>query len=127
MGNIIDQVEGPGAASPPHARCPLCGQLNAAMRFCRHVRWTFDRGDPVEFARFAVETSPYVRLRGHSAKEIPSPWWRDHGDWIVDRVLVHFDATDGYVFGELGALDVLAMEVWKEFHPDGARPEVARQ
>ena len=108
------------------ARCPICGAHNGELKYCRHVRWTFDQGDPIEFTRFAIEMSPYVKARGHSAKEIPAAWWQEHGDWIVERVLTHFDAIEGFVFGELVDLDLLAMEVWKEFHPDRARPEMVR-
>lgn len=126
MGRILDQVEGRDGSPPDGVRCPLCGQQNAAMRFCPHVRWTFDQGDPLEFARFAVETSPYVRARGGRPFEITEEWWLAHGEWIVDEVLLHFDASDGYVFGEVAHLDLLARDVWKAFKPEAGRPEIAR-
>jgi hypothetical protein len=108
-------------------RCVLCGQSNLPMRYCRHVRWTFDQGDPIDFARFALETSPYVPGRGANVREIPPQWWQLHGDQIVDLVLLHFDAYDGYVFGEVGSLDLLARDIWKLWKPDPARPGLRRR
>ncbi|MBI5289444.1 MAG: hypothetical protein HY873_10790 [Chloroflexi bacterium] len=124
MGTIISQHDGAEAGAP--VRCPICAQPNEAMRYCRHVRWTFDQGGPLEFARFAVETSPYVSARGHSAREIPKAWWEEKGDWIVEKVLLHLDASDGYVFGELSDLDLLARDVWREFQPEPERPQMQR-
>ena len=92
----------------------------------RHVRWTFDQGGPLDFAHFALETSPYVRARGASVRDIPKQWWDEHTDWVIDQVLLHFDANDGYVFGAVADVDLLARDVWKEFHPDPIRPELAR-
>src|SRR5207253_323350 len=106
--------------------CLICGQSNEPPRQCRHVRWTFDQGDPVDFARFAVETSPYVRGRHARPSDIPEDWWRAHGEWIVERVLVHFDAYNGYVFGEMAALDLLTRDIWLEFRPDPIRPSIMR-
>lgn len=107
-------------------RCPICGTLNETMKYCRHVRWTFDQGDPLDFAHFALETSPYIRARGHTVRDIPTVWWDARAAWIVDRVLLHFDASDGYVFGEVGDMDLLARDVWREFRPDPVRPELIR-
>jgi hypothetical protein len=128
MGRILGQFGTTDDATPEDAgvRCPLCAVRNRPGQFCAHVRWTFDQGDPLEFARFAVETSPYVRARGGSASDIPEGWWSDQGAWIVDQVLLHFDATDGYVFGDLAALDLLARDVWKAFRPEAQRPSIAR-
>ena len=107
-------------------RCPFCAAPNEPTNVCRHVRWTFEQGDPIEFARFAIETSPYVQARGHSAREISAEWMTAHGDWIVDCVLLHFDANDGYVFGEVSHLDLLARDIWREFHPETERPSLTR-
>lgn len=127
MGNIIDQLEGKDAPPPSEGvRCPLCGVHNAPLRYCPHVRWTFDQGDPLDFTRFALETSPYIRAAGGRTSEIPQQWWLDHGDWIVERVLLHFDASDGYVFGDLAHLDLLARDVWKAFRPEQSRAAIAR-
>ncbi len=107
-------------------RCPFCAHPNEPGRLCRHVRWTFDQGGPIEFACFALETSPYVQARGHSAKEISKFWLDEKGDWIVDCVLLHFEATDGFVFGQLADLDLLARDIWREFHPESERPRLDR-
>jgi hypothetical protein len=112
-------------ASGP-VRCPICAQVNEPSRLCRHVRWTFDQGGPIDFAVFALETSPYVRARGHKASEISQVWLQMHGEWIVERVITHFDASDGYVFGDLAHLDLLARDIWKEFRPDSERPQMHR-
>jgi hypothetical protein len=106
--------------------CPMCAQPNTGARFCRHVRWTFDQGGPIEFARFALETSPYVRARGHSARSIGGAWMEEHGEWIVERVMLRFEALDGYVFGELSSLDMLARDIWTEYRPDPLRPQLHR-
>lgn len=116
MGRIIDQVEGRDTASG--VRCPICGQENRPDQHCRHVRWTFEQGDPLRFARFALEQSPYVFGLGHKPAEIPRAWWLEHGDWIVEQITTRFDVGEGYVFGEVGALDLLARDVWKRFRPD---------
>jgi hypothetical protein len=107
-------------------RCPVCAEPNSSSRMCKHVRWTFDQGGPIEFAQFALETSPYVRARGHKASEISSQWYELHGDWIVEQVLLHFDASDGFVFGELAHLDLLARDIWKQFQPEIERPVMHR-
>ncbi len=124
MGNILDQVEGQEA--PGAVRCPICAQLNEPMRYCRHARWTFDQGGPLDFARFAIETSPYVTARGFKSSDIPNLWWNERAEWVVERVLLHFDAADGYVFGDLAGMDLLARDIWKEFHPDPVRPSYTR-
>ena len=123
METVIRRREDP---LPDPVRCPICAHPNEPMRFCRHVRWTFDQGDPIEFARFALETSPYVHARGHSAREIGSLWLQQNGEWIVDCVTLHFEATDGYVFGEVSDLDLLARDIWKAFHPEEERPQLHR-
>jgi hypothetical protein len=123
MSTLLESTDGQTAGS---VRCPICAQPNARLHFCRHVRWTFDQGDPIEFARFALEMSPYVRARGGRPNEIPGVWWSSNGDWVVDKVLLHFDAIDGYVFGEVAGLDLLARGIWKAFSPDVARSEITR-
>jgi hypothetical protein len=90
------------------------------------VRWTFDQGDPLDFARYALETSPYVHARGGRPSEISKDWWVGHGDWVVDQVLLHFDASDGFVFGDIAHLDLLARDVWRAFKPESGRPQIAR-
>lgn len=112
---------------PAEARCPICGELNARMLYCRHVRWTFDQGDPLDFAHFAIETSPYVRARGFDASVIPNAWWKAHGEWIVEQVLLRFCAVDGYVFGHLADLDILSKDIWLEFRPDPVPPYLMRR
>lgn len=119
MGSIIDQVEGKG---PQQAeRCPFCGRENARANLCRHVRWAFERGDALAFAKYALETSPYVRGRGHKPAEIPQAWWLSHADWIMNQIDYRLHIGESYLFGELAELDVLAREVWKLFQPDYAR------
>lgn len=107
-------------------RCPICAYGNAPMQHCKHVRWTFEQGDPIDFARFAMGTSPYTRARGFSLSEIPAFWWEQRGEWVVEQVMLHFEAADGYVFGEIADLDLLSRDVWKAFRPDPVRAEMAR-
>ena len=122
-----DEVPAELPTEPPaEVRCPICGQMNAWMRYCSHVRWQFDQGGPVDFARFAIETSPYIHGRGFEPSIIPEMWWTEKADWLVDQVLLRFDATDGYVFGYLGDLDILSKDIWQEFRPDPARRELTR-
>ena len=120
FGNPQDTPE-----APP-VRCPICGAMNQPMRYCRHVRWTFDQGDPIDFARFAVETSPYVTARRGKASDLTPAWWTMNGEWVVEQVQLHFDASEGYVFGEVAALDLLARDIWKRFRPDPVAPEMRR-
>ncbi|MEX2246994.1 MAG: hypothetical protein WEC75_09930 [Dehalococcoidia bacterium] len=105
-------------------RCPVCGTPNLPMQYCRHVRWTFDQGDPVDFARFAVETSPYVRNRGARPSDIIDLWWNENADWVIEQALLRFHAEDGYVFGELSDLDNLTRDIWQAFRPDPVRPSI---
>ena len=126
MGTIADQLTGAGGDAAPEVRCPLCGVMNAPMRYCRHVRWTFDQGDPLAFARFAVETSAYRHPRGYRACDIPRQWWTEHGDLVVERVLYRFEAADGYVFGELADLDLLTLDIWRAFQPEPERAPIHR-
>jgi len=127
MGSIVDQVEQPERAPEEGARCPICSALNVSGSLCRHVRWTFDQGDPVDFARFALETSAYRHPRGFRPKDIREPWWAAYGEWIVDRVMQRFEAIDGYVFGEVADLDLLALDIWRQFEPEPTRPPITRQ
>jgi hypothetical protein len=124
VGSIIDQVEGRRPASV--ARCPICGVENAPPNLCRHVRWRFEQGDALAFARHALEASPYVRGRGHKPADIPRQWWLDHGEWIMDQIDFRLHIGDGYLFGELVDLDLLARDVWKRFQPDHERQDIAR-
>jgi hypothetical protein len=122
MGTLLnDEVE---ARQP--VRCPICAHRNEAMNLCRHVRWTFDQGDPLDFARFALETSPYSQARGHKAGDIPKHWWMEHGEWVVECVLLHFDASDGLVFGELSDVDLLARDILRRFSPEPERAQLQR-
>jgi hypothetical protein len=123
MGTMITNEQ---AVAGAPVRCPICAHPNEPGRLCRHVRWTFDQGDPLDFARFALETSPYIQARGHSAREIPKQWWEAHGDWVFDKVMLHLDAAEGFVFGEHKDLDMLARDVWREFSPEPERPQMQR-
>lgn len=112
---------------PAEVRCTICGELNARMRYCSHVRWTFDQGQPLDFAHFAIETSRYVQARGFDASTISDAWWKAHAEWVVEQVLARFDAVDGYVFGYLGDLDLLSKDIWLEFRPDPVPPYLMRR
>lgn len=125
MGNLVDKALDASECTGP-VRCPICAHGNESLNYCRHVRWTFDQGDPLDFARFALETSPYSQARGHKARDIPKVWWMAHGEWVVDCVLLHFEATDGFVFGELSDVDLLARDIWREFSPEPERAQVQR-
>lgn len=128
MGRILDQLEGKHPdESGPGIRCPLCAATNEPGRHCRHVRWTFEQGGPLDFARTAVSGSPYTRLKGYRAAEIPPNWWFERGDHIVDLVLLHFDATEGFVFGELAHIDLLARDLWRLFRPETEFAPLARR
>ncbi|MBF6600871.1 MAG: hypothetical protein IVW36_10225 [Dehalococcoidia bacterium] len=126
MGTIIAQGEGAEAA-PAEVRCPICGTWNRPLAYCRHVRWTFDQGGPLDFTRFAVETSAYRNPQGYTTRDIPEDWWHEHEEWIIERVLQRFAASDGYVFGELAHLDLLTLDVWRAFAPEPERRPIPRQ
>jgi hypothetical protein len=126
MGTILDQLEGKEPGATGAVACPICAAANGAGAYCRHVRWTFDQGGPVDFARFAVETSAYRHPRGYKSCDIPSAWWRAQEDWILDRVLFRFAVSDGYVFGELAELDLLTLDIWRNFLPEPQRATIAR-
>jgi hypothetical protein len=127
MDTSITVTDGAESIEPEGpARCPFCAAPAEPGRLCRHVRWTFDQGGPLDFALFAVETSPYTQARGHSAREITAFWLEEKGEWIVERVLHHFEAKDGFVFGQLSDVDLLARDIWREFHPEAERPQMAR-
>ena len=121
---ILDHVEG----TQPQAdvRCPLCGAGNTPGNHCRHVRWTFDQGDALDFTKFALETSPYTANRGLRTRDIPRPWWEEHAAWLFDELSLRFDISDGFVFADIAELDLLARDVWNEFQPDPSRPTVQR-
>ena len=120
----INQHDSQPAAQP--VRCPICAQPNAPMQHCRHVRWTFDQGDPIDFARFAMETSPYTRTRDYSVRSVSQYWWDANVEWVLDQVMLHFEAVDGYVFGEIADLDLLVRDLWRSIYPESARPDMAR-
>ncbi|HEY8171848.1 MAG TPA: hypothetical protein VIH21_02075 [Dehalococcoidia bacterium] len=124
MGNILNQVDGQGATFA--VQCPVCGRQNAPGTLCRHVRWTFDQGDPLDFAHFALETSPYTDARGLHVRDIPRVWWDANSEWIVEQVAWRFDAREGFVFGELADLDLLARDIWKAFAPEPERSSIPR-
>jgi hypothetical protein len=124
MGNIVKTTEDRKPA--PTVRCPICAHPNAVGAYCRHVRWTFDQGDPIDFARFAMETSPYTHARGFTLRDIPEFWWDEYIEWVVDQVMIHFEAIDGLVFGDLSNLDLLTRDIWRAFSPDPVRPQMAR-
>jgi hypothetical protein len=125
MGKLVDKaIDAPERTAP--IRCPICAHQNEGTNHCRHVRWTFDQGDPLDFARFALETSPYSQARGHKAGDIPKRWWMEHGEWVVDCVLLHFDAADGLVFGELSDVDLLARDILRRFSPEPERAHLQR-
>ena len=117
MGTIVEVESG----VPSGVVCPFCRHHNGPGALCPHVRWTFEQGEPLSFARFALHTSPYLAGRGHRVAEIPPSWWDDNADWIVEQVLGIFDVGDGYVFGELAYLDDLSRAIWKQFQPDRVR------
>ena len=125
MGNLVDDAMNGAEVAEP-IRCPICAHRNERTNYCRHVRWTFDQGDPLDFARFALETSPYSQARGYKSGSIPKTWWMEHGEWVVECVLLHFDASDGLVFGELSDLDLLARDVLREFSPEPQRAQLQR-
>ncbi len=127
MGTILDQLEGREPGVTTVVPCPICGAANSAGAYCRHVRWTFDQGGPVDFARFAVETSAYRHPRGYKSCDIPSTWWGAQEEWILDRVLLRFAVKDGYVFGELAELDLLTLDLWRNFLPEPGRAQITRQ
>jgi hypothetical protein len=121
---ILDQLEG---TDPPDAvRCPLCGAGNTALGHCKHVRWTFDQGDALDFTNFALETSPYTANRGFRTRDIPKIWWEEHADWLIGQIELRFGVSEGFVFGEIAELDLLARDVWNQFKPDPARPAIVR-
>jgi hypothetical protein len=124
MGNLIDQVE--GAAAAEDAVCPYCHAENREGSLCKHVRWSVAQGDPLAFAHFALETSPYLPGVGHRVSEIPGDWWLSHADWIVEQVVTRFDVRGDYVFGEVVGVDLLARDIWKEYRPDPVHRPLVR-
>jgi hypothetical protein len=125
MGTILDQVTGTSPAAS--VRCPICAQYNSDAGHCRHVRWTFEQGDPVAFARFAIAESPYTRRRGHQPQDITDDWWAENAGWVVDHVMLRFEADGGFVFGELADMDILARDIWNVVDPEPERPAIVRQ
>lgn len=126
MGSILDQVEGTERPATLAVRCPVCAQPNSAETKCRHVRWTFDRGGPLQFAKHALSVSPVTFARGNNVGEIPSPWWDANGDWLMGQLEMRFDACEGFVFGELGDIDLLAKDIWSRFQPEAPRAGITR-
>jgi hypothetical protein len=88
---------------------------------CVHLRWTPDRGGPIDFAKFVVQTSPYTERRRQQPGRIPQAWWEQHYDWLLDRIHVRLDVADGYCFGDAADLDGLCMDIWHEFAPEPER------
>jgi hypothetical protein len=123
MGSILDQVE---RAKEAPVRCPICAHGNTPADHCRHVQWTFERGGPADFARFALDASPFTRTLGRQARDVASRWWQEHDEWVIDRVMHRFDARDGYVFGEIADLDMVARDIWREIQPESERPTLSR-
>lgn len=108
------------------ARCTRCGQTNTPGDQCRHVRWTFARGGPLDFARHAVDASPYTAGRGYRASDIPGHWYIENGEYVLEVVARHFEPEAGFVFGDLGDLDLVARDIWRRFRPDPERPAIVR-
>lgn len=126
MGSILDQVEGKAQVAALAVRCPVCAQANTAAATCRHVRWTFDRGGPLQFAKHALSVSPVTFARGNNVSDIPAAWWDANGDWLMEQLAMRFDACEGFVFGELGDIDLLAKDVWSRFQPEAPRAGMTR-
>jgi hypothetical protein len=118
MGTIIDQMEGPGARAQQGVRCPLCGAPNTSNGQCRHVRWTFDRGGPLDFARHALSASPFSQRLGRNTAALNAEWMQAHGEEVIDLIMLHFGVDEGFVFGEIAQLDMLSRDMWRIF--DGA-------
>ena len=108
-------------------RCPRCGQGVEGKAGCRHLRWTPDRGGPVEFTKYVLETSPYTEGRGFHAGSIPSTWWEPRLDWLLERILIRLDVVDDYCFGDPVDLDLLCLDVWHRFAPEPERRLSAAQ
>lgn len=89
---------------------------------CRRLYWTPQRGGPLDFAKFAIETSPYTKRRGFSVKRIFPTWWESQQDWLLERILRHPDVVHGYCFGEPVDLDRLCMDIWHRHSPEPERP-----
>ena len=115
MGTILDQMEGRDAriATQEGVRCPFCGAPNTANGQCRHVRWTFERGGPLDFARYLLGASPLTARLGRSAGEVSSQWLQQHGEQVMDLIALHFGIDEGFVFGDLGQMDLMARDLWR--------------
>lgn len=99
-------------------RCPRCRQAVQEGGGCRHLRWVPKLGGPIDFAKFAVRSSPSTERRGFSASSIPAGWWEAHHDWLLERITVRLDVVDGYCFGEPVDMDRLCLDIWHEFAPE---------
>jgi hypothetical protein len=108
------------------ARCPVCGHSNSPTDTCKHVRWTFAQGSPIEFARRAVAESPCTERLGRKPSDISRDWWDGHGDRVIELIERRFVPLDGYVFGHIADLDLLSRDVWNEFAPQPERASIQR-
>jgi hypothetical protein len=107
--------------------CPHCGhEIVDRMAGCRHLRWTPDRGGPIDFAMYVVFNSPYTSGRGLRAIDIPTKWWEEQYEWLLDRVSTRLSVVDGYVFGEMVDIDLFCMDIWHRFAPEPARVGIDR-
>jgi hypothetical protein len=107
-------------------RCPICGHWNQTAWLCNHVRWTFGQGDPIAFAKQAVAGSPATARLGFRPADLTPAWWEAHGERVLELVHWRFAPVDGYVFGDPADIDLLARDIWKEFAPPPARPDIPR-
>ena len=107
--------------------CPRCQLGVEGTAGCQHLRWTPDRGSPVEFAKHIVQSSPYTKGRGFRPDSIPPSWWETKQDWLLDRILARLDVAGGYCFGDIADIDGLCMDIWHEIAPDADRRLSAAQ
>ncbi len=106
--------------------CTRCGREIVDKIGCRHLRWTPERGGPIDFARYVVHTSPYTQARGLKSMTIPQRWWEVHFDWLLERIEAHMDVHEGFVFGETSDLDLLCMDLWHKIAPEPTRAAIDR-
>lgn len=108
------------------ARCPICGHAAQSEWLCKHVRWTFDQGDPMDFARHVVKSSPYTAGCGLRPSDVNPAWWSANGERVFDLITLHFEAAGGYVFGDLKDVDLLARDIWRMHTPEQERQPLVR-
>ncbi len=107
--------------------CPQCGLGVEGTAGCPHLRWTPNRGSPIELAKHVLQSSPYTKGRGFSADSIPESWWEPQQDWLLERIFARLDVVGGFCFGDLVDLDRLCMDIWHAFAPDPERRLSAAQ